>query len=169
MQQATNTLPRVKPVWHHTLALGFLAGALSVLSFHQATLGVLHLAEAAAGAPWRLTPTAPFGVPAVLSAAFWGGLWGCVFAMVQRWFPRGVLRGLAASFLFGAIAPTLVGWFVVLPLKGMPVGGGWRMAGMLTGLLVNGAWGVGTAVFLAVLAHVVSVHVRKRFCKNVRT
>jgi hypothetical protein len=161
MQHVTNSLPPATPAWSGDLALGFVAGALSVLSFHQAALGVLHLAGAASGMPWRLTPTTPFGIPAVLSAAFWGGLWGCVFAILHRWFPRGPLHALAASFLFGAIVLTLVGWFVVLPLKGMPVGGGWKPAGMLTGLLVNGTWGVGTSVFLAVLKRAVSFRVRK--------
>ncbi|MEH2154212.1 hypothetical protein [Nostoc sp.] len=39
-------------------------------------------------------------------------------------------------------------WFVVAPLKGQPLAGGWKLVGIVTGLLVNGAWGVGTAGLL---------------------
>lgn len=31
----------------------------------------------------------------------------------------------------------------------MPAGNGWQPAGMLTGVLVNGAWGLGTAFILS--------------------
>jgi hypothetical protein len=133
------------------LALGFVAGFLSVLVFHQIMLGLLHLLGVTPGVPYRFNPVPPFGVPAVFSAAFWGGLWGVLFALIERRFPRGGGYWLAA-LLFGAILPTLVVWFIVLPLKGAPVGGGWRPAGIATGLLVNGAWGVGTAVFLRLLS-----------------
>ena len=133
-----------------SLVSGFVAGALSVLVFHQAMLGLLHLAGITPATPWSFASTAPFGVPAVLSAAFWGGLWGCVFVLVGPRFPRGPAYWFTA-FAFGALALTLVAWFVVLPLKGMPVGGGWRPAGMATGLLVTGAWGVGTALILAAI------------------
>ncbi|MNC88277.1 hypothetical protein D3C83_40770 [compost metagenome] len=50
--------------------------------------------------------------------------------------------------MFGAIFPTLVAWFVVAPLKGQPVAAGGAIPGMLTGLIINGAWGIGTALFL---------------------
>lgn len=133
-----------------SLVAGFVAGFLSVLVFHQAMLGLLHLAGMTSGTPWSFMSTAPFGVPAVLSAAFWGGLWGCVFVLVRPLFPRGPAYWFTA-FVFGALALTLVAWFVVLPLKGMPVGGGWRPAGIATGLLVNGAWGIGTALILAAM------------------
>jgi hypothetical protein len=127
------------------LACGFIAGFAAVLVFHQPTLGLLHLAGITPGMPYALRPTAPLGVPAVLSAAFWGGIWGIVFATLDRRFPRGAGYWTAA-FLFGAVAPTLVGWFIVLPVKGTPVGNGWHTAGMLTAVMVNGAWGIGTAL-----------------------
>jgi hypothetical protein len=98
--------------------------------------------------PWSLAPRPPLGVPAVLSSAFWGGLWGCAFVLLRPRLPRGPAYW-AAAFAFGALALTLVAWFVVLPLKGEPVGGGWRPTGMAIGLLVNGVWGIGTAAILA--------------------
>ena len=50
--------------------------------------------------------------------------------------------------LFGAIGPTLAAWFVAAPLKGQALAAGWKLAPMITGLLVNGAWGLGTGLFL---------------------
>src|SRR3546814_8838137 len=65
---------------------------------------------------YSLEPTQPFGVPSVLSIAFWGGIWGIVWAMLAARLEGGGRLGLA--FLFGAILPTLVVIAVVLPLKG---------------------------------------------------
>ncbi len=107
---------------------GFVAGFLAVPVFHQAALFVLHRAGIAP-APWDLAPVPPFGVPAVVSAAFWGGLWGIAFALLAPRFGRGAGYWLA-GLLFGAIAPTLVAWFVVLPLKGLPPGGGFAWPGV---------------------------------------
>lgn len=126
---------------------GFAAGSVAVLVFHQGMLGLLHLAGIAARAPFQFQPVPPLGVPAVLSSAFWGGVWGLVLAGVAPRFPRGAAHWLAAA-AFGALGPTLVAWFVVAPLKGLPPGGGWGFPGVLIGPLVNGAWGVGTALLL---------------------
>jgi hypothetical protein len=93
-----------------------------------------------------MAPTAPFGVPQVLSLAFWGGVWGIpLWLAVRR--KRGTNHWLAA-LAFGAVLPSLVAWFVVLPLKGQPVAGGWKPSLLLLGLLLNGAWGIGTAILM---------------------
>ena len=134
------------------LALGFVAGFVSVLIFHQLTLGLLHLLGVTPGVPYRFNPMPPLGVPLVISSAFWGGVWGIVFALLERSFPRRGGGYWLAALLFGAIALPLVAWFIVSPLKGIPAAGGWKPAGIATGLLVNGAWGVGTAVFLRLLS-----------------
>ena len=60
--------------------------------------------------------------------------------------------GKVDPFLFGAIAPTLVAWFVVASIKGQPIAAGWQPFRMLTGLIINGAWGVGTGLFLTAAA-----------------
>lgn len=54
--------------------------------------------------------------------------------------------------LFGAFALSLVAWFVVAPLKGLAVAGGSRPAAIATGLLVNRAWGFGTALLLLIFS-----------------
>jgi hypothetical protein len=56
-----------------------------------------------------------------------------------------------AAIIFGAIAPTLVAWFVVAPLKGQALAAGWVPARMAIGPIVNGAWGLGTAIGLCLL------------------
>jgi hypothetical protein len=125
----------------------FLAGFLSTLIFHQGLLALLHAAGASPRPAYAMAPTPPLGVPQVLSLAFWGGIWG-----IALWL---ALRSMEASSLFwvwalvfGALLPSIVALFVVLPLKGQPVAGGWNPKLIVGALLLNGAWGVGTALFL---------------------
>ncbi len=128
----------------------FVAGFCSVLIFHQGMLSLLHAAGVTPATPFPYVSTKPFGTPQIWSLAFWGGVWGFVFALASRGFPEGVGYWLLAV-IFGAVGPTLVAWFVVFPLKGLPLGGGWKASGMATGLMVNAAWGVGTALILRAL------------------
>lgn len=128
------------------LLFGFIAGVLATLIFHQLTLAVLWGVGLAPFRPFSLAATKPFGVPAVFSLAFWGGVWGIVFALIDGSFPRHGYWVIA--FLFGAILPSLVALVVVLPLKGRPMGGGWHLPLLLTAFLINGAWGIGTGLIL---------------------
>jgi hypothetical protein len=134
------------------LALGFVAGALAVLTFHQITIWLLTAAGAISGNPYSVRPVGPLGVPQFLNAAFWGGLWGCAFALLADRFPRAWPLWLA-GFVFGAIGPTLVGWFVVAPLRGNPVAQGFNPARMWASPVINGMWGLGAGVFYDLLRH----------------
>ncbi|MGE5219969.1 MAG: hypothetical protein ACM3SP_23450 [Chloroflexota bacterium] len=128
----------------------FIAGFFATLIFHQLMLDLLWRAGVAPFAPFSMAATHPIGVPSVFSLAFWGGVWGILFGLVDNRFPAN--GGYwAGAFLFGAVFPTLVALFVVLPLKGGPIGGGWHAPLLLTAVLVNGAWGVGTGLFLKAL------------------
>jgi hypothetical protein len=128
--------------------LGFVAGAIATLTLHQIAIGILNLLGAIPSGPYSLRPVPPLGVPAVLNLTFWGGVWGVAWAFVADRMPRNWPVFLA-GFLFGAIAPTLVGWFVVAPLKGQPIAQGFNLARMWIGPLVNGVWGLGTALIYA--------------------
>ncbi|MFN6482403.1 MULTISPECIES: hypothetical protein [unclassified Nostoc] len=128
-------------------ALAFIAGFMSVLLFHQGMLALLHTVNFAPRAPYSTAPTQPLGIPQIWSNAFWGGIWGVILVVIMPRFRHDKSYWLTA-LIFGAIAPTLVAWFVVAPLKGQPIGGGWKLVGIVTGFLVNGAWGVGTAALL---------------------
>ena len=137
---ATSELPR----W---LIVGFVSGAVSVLLFHQGTAALLHALELTARAPYSLAPTSPFGVPQVGSIAFWGGIWGVLLAA-----SLGRLHGaplVLAAVAFGAVLPTLAAWFLVAPLKGQPLAAGGIPMAMAVGVMVNGAWGLGTGFGLA--------------------
>jgi hypothetical protein len=127
--------------------VAFIGGFYAVMVFHQGMLTLLHLSGIAPVSPFPMQPTKPFGVPQVWSLAFWGGIWGILYAAVERRFPGGPAYWLAA-LMFGAIGPTLVAWFLVFPLKGLPVAAGWKPAGIVTGLVINASWGLGTGLFL---------------------
>ncbi|MBD2564078.1 MULTISPECIES: hypothetical protein [Nostoc] len=128
-------------------ALAFIAGFISVLLFHQGMLALLHAVNFTPRAPYPTAPTPPFGIPQIWSSAFWGGVWGLIWVAFAPRFRHDKSYWLAA-LVFGAIFPTVVAWFIVAPLKGQPIAGGWKIVGIVTGLLVNGAWGVGTAGLL---------------------
>lgn len=130
-----------------TLLAGFVAGFIAVLIFHQPALALLSASGFVKAGTYSMNATSPFGVPQVLSLAFWGGVWGVLFVLAQTRFPRGAGYWIAA-LAFGAVLPTLVAWFVVAGLKGQPVAAGWDSHRMLTGVLINGAWGLGTALLL---------------------
>src|SRR5512143_377672 len=70
------------------LIAGFLAGFLATLLFHQLTLALLWRLGVAPFGPFPMGTTWPFSIPAVWSLAFWGGIWGVLFALVERRFPR---------------------------------------------------------------------------------
>ena len=127
------------------LLLGFLAGSLSVLIFSSGAIAILHAAGLVALVPWDTSPVAPFGVPQIVSAAFWGGLWGGLYALLE---PRltGRLGWWLGGLLFGAVLPVLVVWFVVLPLKGAPVGGGFELPMVLVVLFLHAVFGLGAAI-----------------------
>ncbi|HQS15143.1 hypothetical protein [Reyranella sp.] len=125
---------------------GFVAGALSVLVFHQ--WGFYLAAELGFGQPnlYNMRPVPPWGVPAIVSLAFWGGLWGALGAFVVARLP-GMLNGALGWILFASTLVLAVSWFVVLPMKGAPIGGGWRLPGVIVVPIVYALWGFGMWLF----------------------
>jgi hypothetical protein len=132
------------PRW---LVVGFISGAASVLVFNQGAAALLYALELTTRAPYSVQPTSPFGVPQIWSIVFWGGIWGAVLAATLARLDGA--RLLVAALLFGAVFPTLVAWFVVAPLKGQPMAAGFAPMAMMIGPIVNGAWGLGTGIGLA--------------------
>ena len=81
---------------------------------------------------------------AVVSKAFWGGLWGALLAL---FLTRSEGIGYWLSWIVvGAVAPSLVAMYGVPLIKGLPVADFWPRAGIAA--TVNGAWGLGTGFFL---------------------
>ena len=138
--------PRTPAVTAAWLGIGFIGGVIGVLVFHQLALAALHAAGITQGVAYSTKITSPFGLPAFVSAAFWGGVWGVLAALLFRRLWGASL--IVAVVIFGAIAPTLVAWFVVAPLKGAPIAGGFKPAAMMVGPIVNGAWGLGTGLVM---------------------
>lgn len=129
------------------LFISFVAGFISVLLMHQGVLTILNGVGFIPVAPYSLEPTQPLGVPAVISSAFFGGLWGIVLSLIVLRIKRPT-RFWVSSLLFGALVPTSVFLFVVLPVKGGPIAGGWQLNLIATGIMVNAAWGFGVALVL---------------------
>jgi hypothetical protein len=130
------------------LMLGFIAGFLATLIFHQSLWYLFNLIGFVPfdRPAWAMEPLPPFGVPSVISKAFWGGLWAAALAPLLGRF-RGPAYW-ASWILVGAVALTLVAFFVVPPIKGEPMPSLWpRFA---AGLLLNGFWGFGTALLMQV-------------------
>ncbi len=126
---------------------GFIAGAVSVLVFHQGMLVLLRLAGMTDRSPYSMQPTEPFGVPQVLSLAFWGGLWGMVLFLIVRNVMSSA-RWWTLVMVIGTLATSLVAWFVAAPLKGQPVAGGGKPEAIALALLVNAAWALGFGILL---------------------
>lgn len=123
----------------------FISGFLATLIFHQGLFTVFHYTGIVPAAPFNLSPVPPLGVPAVISLAFFGGLWGAVlWAVAGRLATAGFW---SVAVLFGAVAPTVVAMLVVFPLKGMEV----SAQTWVGGLLLNGFWGLGVAVFMTLM------------------
>src|SRR5258705_11438434 len=89
----------------------FIAGFLSTLVFHQGVLTLLWLSGAVPRVPYDMAPGPPLGVPAVISLAWWGGVWGgAVWPLLRDaggrtcWFRALVGR----ARLPAAVAPVIV-------------------------------------------------------------
>jgi hypothetical protein len=84
------------------------------------------------------------------SSSHWrfGAAYGASFLSWPSPFLRGPAEYWIGAIIFGAIFPTFVAWFVVFPLKGLPAGRGFHLPGIFVGPIVNGLWGLGTAIFL---------------------
>lgn len=124
----------------------FVAGFAATLVFHQGVLWALHAKGYWPKPAYVMAPTGPLHVPAVLSLAFWGGLWGIGLWLLVRDTPDPQYWIFATGF--GAIAPSAVALFVVFPLKGLPLAGGWAPKVVVPVLILNGAWGLGSALLM---------------------
>ena len=131
------------------LFLGFIAGFLSHLIFQGALGAALYAAHLLPTLTWSLKPVPPLGVPMSLSLGFWAGLWGVLYAALEPhltarfgWWMGGLVFGLA---------PLIVYWFVVLPLKGMGMGGGFHPAMVPIEIAFHLVFGVGVAIIFLFL------------------
>jgi hypothetical protein len=141
-EEAAMTVSPIRLLW------GFVAGFLATLVFHQVGLLLCHAIGLTQGLPWNTSPVPPFGAPRVIQLAFWGGVWGIPFVLLEPLLAKTPGGYWVGAILFGIIGPDLASWFVVAPLKGLPLGRGFHFPGLLVGPIVNGLWGLGTGVLL---------------------
>jgi len=139
-----------KPDWRGIhFAKAFNAGFISTLVFHQDVLTLFYLAGLIPRVPYDLGHVPPLGIPAVISLAFWGGLWGVTI--------RPLLKNVdgpaywARALVISAVFPSLVGLFIVFPLKGMPMAGGGNPKVIVSALVLAGAWGLGMAFLMRLM------------------
>jgi hypothetical protein len=127
--------------------LGCVAGAISILLFQQTSLQILYWVGLAPQAAFRLAHVPPFGMPMVVSLAFWGAVYGGVFGLLSSHLPGRIFwYGLP----LGAFA-MLMSWFVFLPLKGMPIAFAAATAPMIRSAMSYLLWGMGVTVLLPLL------------------
>ena len=137
------------------LVLGFIAGAIAVPIFHQLMVFLLTQAGMLQGIIFSMRPVPPFSVPTILNQMFWGGVWGLLLAvLIDRRPPA--FPAWVVGFLLGAIALPMVGWFVVAPIKGLPLAAGWNITRMLASVIINGFWGIGAALIFLGLRQLMS-------------
>ncbi|MGH7155871.1 MAG: hypothetical protein ACREF3_18240 [Acetobacteraceae bacterium] len=127
---------------------GFIAGAVSVLTFHQGIIGTFHVLRLISFAPFPSGLMGPLHVPFVFDLAFWGGCWGALFGLVA---PRLPGSRLAQGVGLGLIAAA-TSWFVVAPLKGAPVADGGHVHALVMSAIINGFWGIGVVLILDAIA-----------------
>jgi hypothetical protein len=132
----------------------FLAGFLAVLIFHQGVWAMFAAAGKTPSPAWSMTRTGPLQVPAVLNAAFWGGIWGLIMALVVVPQLQGRIGYWPVCIGLGGLLTSLVALLVVFPAKGMRFAAGWNPAIWLFALLVNAAWGFGFGLLWPLLGRV---------------
>jgi hypothetical protein len=132
----------------------FLAGFLAVLIFHQGVWAMFAAAGKTPAPAWSMAKSGPLGVPAVINAAFWGGVWGVVMALVVLPWTQGTLGYWPACILVGGALTSLVALLVVFPAKGLKFAAGWNPAIWLFAFLVNAAWGFGFGLLMPLLGRV---------------
>jgi hypothetical protein len=152
-----------------SVLLGVIAGALSVLIFHQGMYYLLATSRmGVSGEPWRteMVPLwsdlmrtlgyPPFNVPLIVRQMIWGSLWGGLFGLIVARIPKGPawIKGL----FFALVFPMLIGSWLIIPLiEGAPILNGYldhrNHMRLRTGFLLNGlAFGLGLGIIYGLLA-----------------
>lgn len=120
---------------------GAAVGAICVLPFYQG----LWTACAKAGLSLHLYPSG--GLPLILVLCLIGALLGTGYALA---LPTLRMPGWCSGTVLGLLI-TLALWFVIAPLRGLPVAGGWHVVPMLQTMTIHIAWGISLGVTLPLL------------------
>ena len=141
-----------------SIAVGFVAAAIAVITVHQSIvygLGAAKILPASVKA-WSMAPVAPYAVPKIVNDMFWGGLWGALFAAIWPKLPGGAmwLRGL----IFGLAIALISNWTLLPFIKGtifkipnQVYFAGFDPTRMIATLLIAGGFGLATGLIFSVL------------------
>jgi hypothetical protein len=132
--------------------LGFIAGALAVLVFHQGMVLILHLMKQTPNFPWSTATLrgGPIPVPVIVNQMFWGGAWGIGFAALGHLIPvaHNILRGV----VYGLLGPALLGNGLIMPFfRKTAYLWGFDPTRILISCLIAGAFGAGVVLFYRLL------------------
>ena len=124
------------------IVLGFIAGAIAVVTVHELIKYLLFLQGLIPLSPWSMEPSAITGIPKIASDMLWGGVWVSIFALVMD-----NRRSLLNGAFFGIAGPALIGVFILVPLITgrfpMFFGGDAKLIGSV--MLILAGWGAATA------------------------
>jgi hypothetical protein len=136
-----------------SIVLGFIAGAIATLTVHEAVSALFQANWVGWDrVSWDFDPIAnpvnnafitDFAPPKIVSATFWGGVWGSILALILGALPQGPLtfKGL----FFGLVGPALIGVFILVPLiRGGEMFFGGDMSKIIPVLCILAAWGAVT-------------------------
>jgi hypothetical protein len=126
---------------------GVLAGVAATLSFRYVALLLLSVPGLVPAPSFALKPSPGMVIPALAGAVLWGAMFGAVLALVLSRCRAGRTYWLVALAL-GALVPTALSFGPLLLTRGADMS---AWIDVLAGMVVNGAWGVGTALFLLML------------------
>lgn len=147
----------MKPSLGLNIILGFVAGAIAVITVHQGIVWTLTEIGLIKSTAWSLSPVKPWGVPVLFNGMFWGGLWGALFAAVHDKLPGGAmwLKGL----LYGIFITIISNWTLLPLIKGQIFGqpnqvlfSGGDPKRMLAVLLILTGFGAATAIIYSLIA-----------------
>jgi hypothetical protein len=92
-----------------------MAGALSIILFHESGVFVLGKLGLVQYLPWRMEETVPpLNVPVLVGQSLWGALWGILFALLIDDMPR--VPTWVNGLSFGLALPMLAASWLLVPL-----------------------------------------------------
>lgn len=127
------------------IVLGFIAGAIAVVTVHEFISWLFNTYWTGWDrVSWDMDPN-DFGVSKIVSATFWGGLWGSVFALILGRRPTGALTFRGA--ILGILLPAVLGVFILVPLltARFPMFFGGDASKIIPVLCILAGWGALTA------------------------
>ncbi len=117
--------------------LGFVAGFLATITFHQAAIWLVLRVLPFPFSPWNMALN-DYGLPRVVALSVWAGVWGIGLCLLLR---RGALWQAA---VLGSVVPSVWGWTVIAGMRGAPMFANGNLRLILLVLFVNAVWGAAT-------------------------